>query len=262
MDFGMPALIESRNLEETAALCRELGLQFIELNMNFPQYQVPYLEETDYLNELAQKNDIYFTIHLDENLNVCDFNRLVADAYVETVGRTLRAAQQIHAPLLNMHINHGIYITLPDRKVRLFGEYREEYMTAWERFRDMCGRAAKGTGTKICIENTDGYFGFEKEAIDYLLQSPLFALTWDIGHSHTCDNVDEAFMMERKERLYHFHIHDGLGDKNHQTLGTGEIDLHQRLGIAKECGCRCVVETKTIEALRQSVRWLKENGYF
>lgn len=261
MDFGMPTLIENGNLEETVALCKELGLQFIELNMNFPQYQVPHLEDVDYLNELAQKHDIYFTIHLDENLNVCDFNRLVADAYVETVERTLKVARQIHAPLLNMHMNHGIYITLPDRKVRLFGEYQEEYMAAFGRFRDMCGRAAKEAGTKICIENTDGYFGFEKEAIDFLLQSEIFALTWDIGHSHTCGNVDEPFMMERKERLYHFHIHDGLGDKNHQTLGTGEIDLHQRLDIAKECGCRCVVETKTVAALRQSVSWLKENGY-
>lgn len=261
MDFGMPTLIENRDLEETVSLCKELGLQFIELNMNFPQYQVPYLEETDYLYELAQKNDIYFTIHLDENLNVCDFNRFVADAYMETVERTLKVAQKIHAPLLNMHMNHGIYITLPDRKVRLFGEYCEEYMAAFVRFRDMCERTAKEGDTKICIENTDGYQTFEKEAIGYLLQSDLFALTWDIGHSHTCGNVDEAFMMERKEKLYHFHIHDGLRSKNHQTLGTGEIDLHQRIGIARECGCRCVVETKTIEALRQSVNWLRENRY-
>lgn len=261
MDFGMPTLIENKNLEEAIALCKELGLQFVELNMNFPIYQTPHLEDTAYLNDLAKKNDIYFTIHLDENLNVCDFNRLVADAYMETVERTLKAAREIHAPLLNMHMNHGIYITLPDRKVRLFGEYREEYMTAFARFRDMCERVAQDTGTKICIENTDGYQDYEKEAIDYLLQSDRFALTWDIGHSHTCANVDEGFLMERKDRLYHFHIHDGLGDKNHQTLGTGEIDLHQRLDIARECGCRCVVETKTIEALCKSVAWLKRNGY-
>ena len=258
MDFGMPTLIENKNLEETVSLCKELGLQFIELNMNFPMYQVPQLEETDYLKELAQKNDIYFTIHLDENLNVCDFNRLIADAYMETVERTLRVAQEINAPLLNMHMNQGIYITLPDRKVRLFGEYKEEYMAAFGRFRDMCERVAGDVGTKICIENTDGYQSYEKEAIDYLLQSDMFALTWDIGHSHTCCNVDEEFLMQRKDRLYHFHIHDGLGNKNHQTLGTGEIDLPQRLGIARECGCRCVVETKTIEALRESVLWLRQ----
>lgn len=261
MDFGMPTLIENGNLKETVALCRELGLQFVELNMNFPMYQVQELEKTDYLNELAEKNDIYFTIHLDENLNVCDFNRLVADAYMETVERTLKAARKIKAPLLNMHMNHGIYITLPDKKVRLFGEYREAYMAAMERFRKMCGEAAGGAGIMICIENTDGYQDYEKEAIDFLLESRQFALTWDIGHSHTCENVDEAFLMEHKDRLHHFHIHDGLGSKNHQTLGTGEIDLEQRLGIAKECGCRCVVETKTIDALRRSAAWLRERKY-
>lgn len=261
MDFGIPTLIENKNLEEAVALCKELGLQFIELNMNFPMYQVSQLEETDYLKELAQKNGIYFTIHLDENLNVCDFNRLVADAYMETVERMLKVAQEINAPLLNMHMNHGIYITLPKQKVRLFAEYQEEYMSAFNRFRDMCERTVGNARTKICIENTDGYQSFEKKAINYLLESDMFALTWDIGHSHTCDNVDQGFLMQHKDRLYHFHIHDGMGSKNHQTLGTGEIDLEQRIGIAKECGCRCVVETKTIDALRKSVMWLKEKGY-
>jgi len=65
--------------------------------------------------------------------------------------------------------------------------------------------------------------------------------------------------MENENHLNHFHIHDGYGTKNHQTLGTGEIDLHQRLGIAKKHDCTCVLETKTIEALKQSVKWLEEN---
>lgn len=45
-------------------------------------------------------------------------------------------------------------------------------------------------------------------------------------------------------------------------LGTGEIDLEQRLNIAKKYHCRCVVETKTIEALRKSVLWLREKEIF
>ena len=259
--FGMPTLIENRDLEEAVLLCKELGLQFVELNMNFPMYQIPQVEETAYLKELAAKNNIYFTIHLDENLIVCDFNPLVADAYLQTVERALKAAHEIGAPLLNMHMNHGINVTLPDRKVRLFGEYREVYLTAIRRVRRMCEDVAGDFGVKVCVENTDGFLDFEKEAIEELLQSDMFALTWDIGHSHTCDNVDESFLMQHKGRLYHFHIHDGLGNKNHQTLGTGEIDLAQRIGIAKECGCRCVVETKTVDALRKSVAWLKKNRY-
>ena len=45
------------------------------------------------------------------------------------------------------------------------------------------------------------------------------------------------------------------------SLGTGEIDLEQRLNLAKEHKCRCVVETKTIDALRKSVVWLKSKQY-
>ena len=40
-------MIENRTLEENAALCRSLGLQSIELNMNFPEYQTDCLERTD-----------------------------------------------------------------------------------------------------------------------------------------------------------------------------------------------------------------------
>lgn len=224
MDFGMPTLIENQDLEENIALCLELGLQFIELNMNLPLFQTQQLEETKKLRSLA-------------------------------------AAKEIGVPLLNMHMHQGVYFTLPDRRVYLFDTYRKEYMENFARFRELCERVAKDSGIKVCIENTDGFHDFEKEAIDYLLQSEMFGLTWDIGHSHGCGNVDESFLMGRKDRLQHFHIHDGKGSKNHLTLGTGEIDLAQRLRLAKTNGCRCVVETKTVEALRQSVAWLKENGY-
>ena len=44
MQFGMPTLIENRTLAENISLCKELGLNFIELNMNFPEYQIDKLE--------------------------------------------------------------------------------------------------------------------------------------------------------------------------------------------------------------------------
>ena len=78
MQFGMPTLIENRTLEDNVDLCRSLGLQFIELNMNFPEYQADQLEQTEHLLDLAREAGIYYTIHLDENLNIADFNRLVS----------------------------------------------------------------------------------------------------------------------------------------------------------------------------------------
>ena len=40
LEFGMPTLIELPGAEDCARLCGELGLQFVELNMNMPHYQV------------------------------------------------------------------------------------------------------------------------------------------------------------------------------------------------------------------------------
>ena len=95
IQFGMPTLIENKTLEENIALCHSLGLKFIELNMNFPEYQLESLEQTDKLIEAAEKAGIYYTIHLDENLNIADFNQLVTGAYLETVRRTIEVAKKL-----------------------------------------------------------------------------------------------------------------------------------------------------------------------
>ena len=99
-----------------------------------------------------------------------------------------------------------------------------------------------------------------KKAIEYMLQSPYFAVTWDIGHSKGIKEVDVPFILEHKDKLKHFHIHDGQENppKNHLALGDGEIDLLERIKTAKECNARCVLETKTIAALRKSVDWIKK----
>ena len=260
MRFGMPTLIEIRQLEDTMKLCRELGLDFVELNMNLPDYQTDRLQDTEKLLQLKERYQIGYTIHLDENLNVCDFNKEVAAAYRNTVKRTIAAAKALDVPILNMHMNHGVYFTLPERKVELFAVYQEEYRDAWARFRCMCEEEIGDAGIRICIENTDGYRDYEKQAICELLESKVFGLTWDIGHSHSVQDVDEPFLMEHAERLWHFHIHDASGTKNHRALGTGEIDLIQRLRIADAHHCRCVLETKTVRGLRESVDWLREKA--
>ena len=78
LQYGMPTLIENKTLEDNINLCKCLGLKFIELNMNFPEYQVDKLEQTDELTRGAEEAHIYYTIHLDEDLNIADFNPLVS----------------------------------------------------------------------------------------------------------------------------------------------------------------------------------------
>lgn len=261
--FGMPTLIENRDIEENARLCHRLGLKFIELNMNFPEYQTDRLEKTDELLAAAERYGLFYTIHLDENLNIADFNPLVREAYLETVRRTVRTAAKLKAPVINMHMNHGIHITLPDRKVQLYERDFDTYIRFFREFRDLCTGETAGTGIRIAVENTDGFRDYEREAIGLLLQSPVFGLTWDIGHSKAVNETDEAFLMQHEEALIHFHIHDGTTQPpaNHLALGDGAIDLEARLDLAARLGCRCVLETKTVRALESSVGWLRNRGY-
>ena len=274
MQYGMPTLIENRTLEDNAALCGSLGLKFIELNMNFPEYQVDRLEQTDHLIRIAEQTGIYYTIHLDENLNIADFNRLVTDAYLETVRRSILVAKKLlflrdkygdgSQPLtVNMHMNHGIHITLPDRKVQMYDRDFDVYMKSFADFRDRCEEWIGDSDVMIAVENTDGFREYEKKAIEYLLESPKFGLTWDIGHSKAVGEKDVPFIMEHEDRLIHFHIHDGSENppKNHLALGDGEIDLADRLKLAESRNARCVLETKTIEALKKSVEWLKRGSF-
>ena len=256
MSFGMPTLIETRTIEECAMLCSELGLDFIELNMNLPQYQLDKIDVA-YFKSIADKYGVYYTIHLDENLNISDFNPYVAEAYKKTVADTIEIAKKLDTKVLNMHMAKGVYFTLPDRKVHLFSEYKEQYLKSIVDFRDMCENAISNADIKICIENCDGYTDFQKEAIELLLESNVFALTFDVGHNHGIDGADEEFIMKHKDRLHHIHLHDAQGRKNHLALGAGEIDIKKYIDIANEQNCRVVLETKTIDGLKQSVEWLK-----
>ena len=255
MDYGLPTLIELPELEDCAALCRELDLQFIELNMNLPQYQPEQIDIARF-REIAEKYGVYYTIHLDENLNVSDFNHRVSKAYLDTVAEAIDIAKALHAPVLNMHLSRGVYFTLPDRKVYLFAENEELYLNSMCEFRDMAEKRIGGSGIKICVENCDGYTDFQIKTLDLLLESSVFALTFDIGHNHGIGGTDEPIIMSRADRLSHMHIRDALGKRNHLSLGDGELGLHKYFDLADDHNCRVVLETKTVEGLKKSVKWL------
>ena len=273
LEFGMPTLIENKTLEDNIALCKSLGLSFIELNMNFPEYQIDQMEKLDLFYQKADEAGLYYTIHLDENLNVADFNPLVREAYLETVRRVVEIAKQfvllknkygkIFRPLIiNMHMHHGIYITLPDKKVQMYERDFDVYMEYISHFVKLCEQWIGEADIKIAIENTNGFREYEKKAVEKMLQSDCFVLTWDIGHSKATKEIDEAFILAHQDKLSHFHIHDGSENpqRDHLALGDGEINLSERLNMAKICNARCVLETKTIEALKKSVEWLKNES--
>ena len=256
--FGMPTLIETATLEECAALCRDSGLKFIEINMNLPQFQVQTMNP-DHLTAVAEEYGISYTIHLDETMNIADFNPYIRQAHIRTVVETIELAKKLRIPVLNMHMPLGVYFTLPERKVYLLGEYPEEYRKNAIEFRDACTEAIGDSGIKICIENWAGYTPWQIPVLDTLLESPAFGLTFDVGHNFCIKNQDEPVILARKESLQHMHLHDVRdGNRDHQALGTVDLDIEKCLALARERNCTVVVEAKTIAGLNASAQWLKE----
>lgn len=255
MELGMPFLLETPTPEAACALARELGLAFVELNMNFPQCGLERLD-ADALRALGRRYGLYFTLHLDEGLDPFAFNPLVREAWLETARRALRLAKAVGAPIVNMHMSKGVYITLPDRRTYLYAMYDKEYERATLALRELADAELAGADALLAVENTDGFAEHEQRAVDRLLESPRFALTLDAGHSLCAGDVDMPFYEARLERLKHMHLHDAKGKSCHLALGDGAIDLSVKLALA---GARCervVLEVKTVEALKRSVSWL------
>ena len=230
-EFGMPTLVELPSLEENARLAAALGLKFVEINMNLPMYQAHRLTR----ERLAPRNGVYFTLHLDEGLNPFDFNPLVREAYLRTAENTVRLAAESGVPCVNLHMPEGVHFKLPGRKVYLFDEYREEY-TCFTRLRGL------------------------PEALDTLLESPAFALTYDAGHD-ACDGFAAAeFYRAREGRVKHVHLHQANETTCHLPLGGGRVDENDWLARAENGGMRVVIEVKSREGLERSVNALRERN--
>lgn len=258
--FGMPTLMEITEVEETVSLCAQLGLSFVELNTNFPMHQ-PHLLAADRLNQLAEQYGIFYTIHLNDEMAVAEFNPNVSGGYRQMVLEVIDLAKKIGVKKLNMHMYDGGKYTMPDKIVRFYDAYREDYLREMTAFRDMCEAAIGDSGIQICIENTNGFRDYQLAALEILLESPVFALTLDIGHNYCAAGVDEAFVLAHKQQLCHMHVHDAKApNSDHLALGEGDLDLGRFLSLADEQNCSVVLEVKTVAGLRKSAEWIKKAG--
>lgn len=250
MDFGMPTLIAHDDIGQSVALCRRLRLDFVEINMNLPQYSVSNMD----FAKLAGFDGVYFTLHLEEELDPFGFNPAVSDAWRMTALRAVKLARKNGIPAVNMHMPQGVYFTLPDKKVFLYDHYWDTVCAKTRTFRDEMTDAAGGK-VSICIENTVfSVFEHLADALNILLESPAFSLTYDCGHDYTDGMRALGFYKAHADRLRHFHLHDALGKKAHLPLGDGELDIPALIDMAQNC--RVVLETKDESGLEKSAGYI------
>ena len=261
ISFGMPALIEAPSLTQSLAIAKELGLNFVEINSNLPIYRLDKVDLEAMQDEIANSG-LQVTLHLEEYLHLTDLDERVRKQYQEILKQEIIAAKYLGLPVLNLHLLDGVKYTLPDRVVHVFDVYETDFQQGVQELLDICEDTIGGAPMLIAIENLNGYNMSVKNAIAHLLTSPVFTLTWDVGHDICAQGADKDYLSKYEHRIKHMHLHDALlPNRPHLTLGEGCVDLDSCLRLADKNNMSCVVEVKHLHSLRQSVSWLRTHAY-
>ena len=251
MLYGIPTLMDLPDLDALSRFCAENGFQFVELNMTFPWFQ-PGVIDPATIRALMRKYGIVYTVHLNDQVNPFEFSPEMRRGCLENARFALELARELEMPRLNMHLLPGTYSSINGVKTYLYGHCIDLYLDHVRRFRDLVDQELRGLKTVFCIENTGGFHSYQRKAIDLMLESPAFGLTFDVGHSYRAGGKDEPFILSHAERLRHFHIHDCDAKANHLSFGEGRIDLVRYLEMARRLDAGVVVEVKESGALLRS----------
>ena len=259
MEYGMPSLICFTTLEQHAAFCRENGYRFVELNMTYPWFQAENIPAVA-LKALGKEYGIGFTLHLHDQLNPMELCAEMRKASLRVVMQATELALQSGLPRITMHLMPGTYSTVNGTRVYLYERCKADYLALADQFRDAVTSKLAGSGTAFCIENTAGYLPYQREAVERLLLSPCFGLTYDIGHDAKTGFRDRDFVLSHAERLRHFHIHDCDAKANHLALGGGTLEIRPALELAQRLGASLVIEVKEAGSLAVSRDYLSRIG--
>ncbi len=257
--FGIPVLIGYQDLRPNLDLCKELGLDFVELNVNLPYSFPENINSRDL--RTAIKDGMRFSVHLHDELDLGSLQPSVRRGHLERCEEALRWGSRNGVFLINLHLNPGVYFTLPDRKVWVYERYLEEYVESLNESFTRLSSLAESLGIRICVENT-GHFAlpFMRKAAASILDLPSVGLCWDIGHDGRSGMKEEDFMLSHIDKVWHMHFHDWDGKSDHQIPFSGQLDCERYLRLAEDNDMSVLVEVKTEEAVRSAIKLMRDRG--
>ena len=214
MKYGMPSLVEFNSIKENVLFAKKNNLSFIELNMDLPYCQKE-------LNLCEYNFD--FTMHLSEKLNVAELNNYLRKAFLKETIRQIKLGIKNGITHYTIHLDSGVYFTLPNGKFFLNEKYIDIYQKNLEDSCKILNDLAMNNNVMINFENTKIH-DFTNLAIETIAKYDYLGFTLDIGHNEKNDN--KAYpLFKRKGKIRHIHMHDFDGKNDHIAIGDGIINF-------------------------------------
>jgi sugar phosphate isomerase/epimerase len=162
-----------------------------------------------------------------------------------------------------MHLNNGIYFTLPHERMWINEQYESEFNKVLYDSYSQLYQLADSLDVVLSIENTCNFhIPFIRSALEMLAKFDNFHLTWDVGHDAKVHFKEEVLFREFTDRIKHMHLHDCNDKSDHQPLYSGNVPINDRILFAENHDLSVVIEVKTSASLRESVEQIKKNYKF
>lgn len=249
MKLGMPQLFEFDTIEENLGLAKSLGLDFVELNLNFG-YCRKEMEE-GHLKQLFEKYGLLATLHFFDEADFASYPPVVK-GYMELLEQYLKLGEG-WIKQLNVHLNVGPVVTIAGEKNYLYEKEFDSYIVTLIKNLHEVQNACQRHGVNLVIENTDTLVPYVKKTYPYLVREG-FRFCYDVGHDSLCNDLIWEIQQELPMRFGEFHIHDAKDRKKcHLALGEGELDIAKFKRLAERNDAFVVLEVKQKSDLETSV---------
>ena len=253
MKVGMPQLYEYDTIEDNLKLAKELGVDFIELNLNFGYCRKEM--EAGTVADLLKKYGIEATLHFYDEADLGSYDEVV-DAYLVLLERYSRLGSG-YIKQINMHLIPGPVVTISGVKNYIYekeyNEYIERLITNFKRAEDICNQY----NINMVIENTDNIPEYTKRTYEDLYKAG-FRFCYDIGHDHLSYDIVWNTLEKLDLPFDEFHIHDAKDRKKcHLALGEGTLDISKFKKLAIKNNAYVVLEVKQKSDLVVSVPLFK-----
>ena len=247
MKLGMPQLFEYDNIEDNLILARELGLDFIELNLNFGYCRKEMQEGK--LFDLLKKYNMEATLHFYDEADFASYDEIV-NGYLTLLEKYSKLGNG-YIKMINIHNNIGPIVTISGIKNYIYDkeydEYIEKFINNLKKAEEICNK----NNIQMVVENTNVPIYMKKTYRD--LHKAGFKFNYDIGHDDNDNYMIQEILKETPLEFKEFHFHDGNRKTCHLSLLEGTIDLKKFKEMAVKADSYVVLEVKQKSDLIKSV---------